>query len=444
VELARASSDRRELGNGLATLALVRRRQGRTDEALTLVRQALDEFQMIQTPFELAETHALAASVLEPDTNEVALGHLQDARRIFRLLGAERAHARTQDRIANFRRAVNAEIPPPVDRAAGKSVVISDVRMASVAALCRRLGRVDSTVLLEGETGTGKEIVARLIHESGERASEPFVAVNCAALPGNLLETELFGHKRGAFTGAVKDHEGVLEQAGAGTVLLDEIDKSSLGFQAKLLRVLEDKRIRPVGSPRHVPLRARTLCASNRDLRKLVKDGLFLEDLYFRLSPFRVAVPPLRERLDAIEALVELFVQESIGKLGNSSVRVSERAMASLRAYHWPGNVRELRNVVERAFFLAQDDGAIERWHLPQEVLEASAGDIDDMDEGESDADAVALAAAMSLPSQIERLERREIERALRQAKGVKSEAARILGVSRKGLLDRLRRLGMA
>jgi transcriptional regulator with PAS, ATPase and Fis domain len=429
VELARASSDRRELGNGLATLALVRHRQAKPTEAAELVREALSEFQTIQAPFELAETHMVAATVLGPDTNEVALGHLLDAQRLYRLLGAEKAHARVRDRIAAFRRVTKTDTPRVlVDRAAGKSIVIADARMASVAELCRRLGRVDSTVLLEGETGTGKEILARLIHESGERASEPFVAVNCAALPGSLLETELFGHKRGAFTGAVKDHEGMLAHAGAGTVLLDEVDKSSVGFQAKLLRVIEERMIRPVGSARHVPLRARTLCASNRDLRRLVKDGLFLEDLYFRLSPFRIVVPPLRERTDGIAALVELFVQQSVGRLGSSAVEVSEGAMIALRSYAWPGNVRELRNVVERAFFLAQDEGVIERWHLPAEVVDGGISSDDDM----------------SLPRQIERLERREIERALQQAKGVKTEAARLLGVSRKGLQDRLRRLGMA
>jgi DNA-binding NtrC family response regulator len=186
------------------------------------------------------------------------------------------------------------------------------------------------------------------------------------------------------------------------------------------------------------------LCASNRDLRKLVQDGLFLEDLYFRLSPFRVAVPPLRERRDGIAAMVELFVQQSVGRLGESPVRVADRAMASLRAYHWPGNVRELRNVVERAFFMAQDEGVIERWHLPPEVMEAVAVDDDPVADGPGDERDASLESEMSLPSQIERLERRQIERALLQAKGVKTEAARILGVSRKGLLDRMRRLGMA
>jgi transcriptional regulator with PAS, ATPase and Fis domain len=441
VDLSRASFDRRELGNALVTLALVRHRCGRLADASAHTQEALEEFQAIQAPFELAQAHETAAIVSRVSEREAELGHLLEAKRLYELLGARTA----LERVLQQRRLPSRDVgdttklarpggpqhaaSPEPDTRAGtpEGIVLADRRMLEVAALCRRLGRVDATVLIEGETGTGKEILARLIHDSGSRASEPFVDVNCASLPGNLLETELFGHKKGAFTGAVRDHQGLLEQAGGGTIFLDEIDKSSLEFQAKLLRVVEHRMVRPIGSPRHASFRARILCASNREVSKLVDEGVFLADLLFRLSSFWVTVPPLRERPGDLLPLVELFVRESLGTLGDRPVELSKEALAALRTYAWPGNVRELKNVVQRAFFFAQDEGIIQVWHLPPELVagsEVGAGDY-------------------SLQGRIEVVERREIQRAMRQAKGVKTEAARILGVSGKGLLDRLRRLGL-
>ncbi len=298
--------------------------------------------------------------------------------------------------------------------------------MKTVMEQARELGEFDNAVLIEGPTGCGKEIVARTIHASGSWADRPFAPLNCAALSTTLLESELFGHRRGAFTGADRDRIGHLEAAGTGIVFLDEIDKSSQEFQVKLLRVLEDRTFMPVGDTTPRRFEARILCASNRDLGALAKSRDFLPDLYFRLSAVRIEIPALRHRPEDIEALAEAYLEQTTERFGTGRLQLNREARLALMTYPWPGNVRELKNVVEAAAFFARRGTEITLDHLPREVTEV-----------------LDKAGPKMLPHAIEEVERREIELALRKSAGNKTDAAAILGVSRKGLGDRLRRLRM-
>jgi transcriptional regulator with PAS, ATPase and Fis domain len=298
--------------------------------------------------------------------------------------------------------------------------------MIHLVEAARDLSRIDQTVLIEGETGTGKELIARLIHDAGPREAHPFVAINCAALPQHLLESELFGHKKGSFTGAERDRAGHLVAAGRGTVFLDEVDKASREFQARLLRVLEDRAAVPLGSSDPRPIHARIVCAANRDLQGQADRGEFLPDLYYRLAGIRLAIPPLRDRPEDLEVLVDYFLDNFAGKLRHGGYRLTREAREALHVYEWPGNVRELRNVLEGAAFFARGDGVILREHLGRDVLSALTSD-----------------TLRGLPKKIEELEREEISAALARTGGNKAQAARLLGVTRKGLGDRIRRLGL-
>ena len=216
-----------------------------------------------------------------------------------------------------------------------------------------RVAPLDTTVLVYGESGTGKEFIVRLIHEQSPRASAPFVSINCAALTETLLESELFGHVRGAFTGAVRDKAGLFEVAGSGTIFLDEIGEVAPTVQAKLLRALQEREIRRVGAERSIKVNARVVAATNRDLRAAVDAGTFREDLYFRLGAFIITVPPLRDRREDIPPLVHNFLVRAAGRMKKDVRSVSADAMSGLMNYRWPGNVRELEHAVERAVILA-------------------------------------------------------------------------------------------
>jgi DNA-binding NtrC family response regulator len=426
VELARASFDRRELGHGLATLALARNERGYPEEAAERIEEALDEFRAIRTPFELAQTHEIAADLLAAAGRPAAtsLGHLLEANRLYGKLGlSDGTHGlRDRIRLLEARRSPVQETDP-----APTTLLTASSAMRRLVETARHLAPDDATVLIEGETGTGKELVARIIHDSSPRADRPFVAVNCAAFPQHLLESELFGHCRGAFTGADREQTGVLRGAKNGTVLLDEIDKSSPDFQAKLLRAIEDRVIRPVGSAETLPMECRILCASNRDLRRMAEEGTFLQDLFFRMGGFRLSLPALRERPEDIPLLARHFLEPCSDRFDAPPYSISAEAERLLAGYGWPGNVRELKNAVEAAAFYARESGIIAPPHLAQEIRHPS----------------VPVSLDRSLTGRIEAVERREIVSALEQARGVKAEAARMLGVSRKGLRDRLRRLGL-
>ena len=237
--------------------------------------------------------------------------------------------------------------------AAAKHFIAGSAAMQDVLELAARVAPLDTTVLVYGESGTGKEFIVRMIHDQSPRASAPFVSINCAALTETLLESELFGHVRGAFTGAVRDKAGLFEVAGSGTIFLDEIGEVAPTVQAKLLRALQEREIRRVGAERSIKVNARVVAATNRDLRAAVDAGTFREDLYFRLGAFVITVPPLRDRREDIPPLVHSFLVRAASRMKKDVGAVSADAMTALMNYRWPGNVRELEHAVERAVILA-------------------------------------------------------------------------------------------
>ena len=282
----------------------------------------------------------------------------------------------------------------------------------------------NATVLISGETGTGKELVARAIHEHGHRASRPFVPVNCAAIPTELLESELFGHVRGAFTGAVSDRKGAFREAEQGTLFLDEIGDMESALQAKILRALQDRVIAPVGGG-SVPVDVRVIAATHRDLQQRVRDGAFRHDLYYRLHVVPIHLPPLRDRIADIVPLAEHFLARA-----GTAKRLAPDAAARLIRYSWPGNVRELRNAMERAAVLARRDvvGPADLDFI-HEAEEATGARIDWPDE--------------DLPSATARLEEMLIRRALAKSEGNRAEAARVLGIHRQLLYAKMKRYGL-
>jgi transcriptional regulator with PAS, ATPase and Fis domain len=279
-------------------------------------------------------------------------------------------------------------------------------------------------VLIRGETGTGKEVIARAIHFNSDAAGEPFVAVNCTAIPEPLLESELFGHVRGSFTGATNDRKGRFELAGRGTIFLDEIGDTSPAFQAKLLRVLQEREFHPVGGERARRTEARVIAATHRPLERLVREGRFREDLYYRLRVVEIVVPALRERPDDLVPLAEHLLAKAGRELHKEGVSLSADAVRALRAYDWPGNVRELENTLTRALVLARGRT------ITPDLLALGAGAPNDAAEG---GEGVELRGDETLAT----AERAHVARVLSRVRGNKRRAARVLGVSRSRL-DRL------
>ncbi|MGH6689413.1 MAG: sigma-54 interaction domain-containing protein [Gammaproteobacteria bacterium] len=258
------------------------------------------------------------------------------------------------------------EEPASSEALAAGGLVTQDGYMQWLVYVALRVAKSDVVVLITGETGTGKEILARLIHGSAQRASHPFLAQNCSAIPATLIESELFGHQRGAFTGATQDRRGVFELAEHGTLFLDEIGEMPMEAQSKLLRVFEEGKVWPVGADRPRPVRARIIAATNRDLEAEICAGRFRQDLYYRLSVFPLGVPPLRHRRRDIPLLVEHFVQEGSRRAGRPSPAVSPEVLSMLMEYDFPGNIRELQNLVARALILVDDGGSVLRSeHFP-------------------------------------------------------------------------------
>jgi len=255
------------------------------------------------------------------------------------------------------------------DRYHFKNIVARSERMQGVLDLVSRIAGTDSTVYISGESGTGKEVIAKAIHLASDRGDKPFVAINCAAIPETLMESQLFGHERGAFTDAKRSYEGMFAQADKGTIFLDEIGDMSLSIQAKLLRVLQEKQFYPIGSSKPVQVNVRVIVATNKDLESEVKNGNFREDLYYRIHVVPVEIPPLRERKEDIPLLAEHFLRE-IGKRMKKHVKAfSPMAMQKLMLYEWPGNVRELQNTIEHAMAIAQHDVIDEDHILPSKDL---------------------------------------------------------------------------
>jgi DNA-binding NtrC family response regulator len=302
----------------------------------------------------------------------------------------------------------------------------------------QRAAGSDTTVLLEGESGTGKELFARALHALSERAGGPFIAINCAAIPDTLLEAELFGYEKGAFTGATQRKPGRFELAQRGTLFLDEMGELPLALQAKLLRAIETRRFERLGGTATIHVDVRLVAATNRGLRQAVAARQFREDLYFRLSVFPVTVPPLRDRPEDVPLLARHFVERTCRELGRTTLGLSDRAVEVLRTYRWPGNVRELQNAIERAVILAEGD-TIQPGHLNltgHAVASAPAADPwDSIDLGGTLADATSRVLAEA--------ERRKIQRAIRDAGGDRGRAADMLQVGYKALLAKIKDLGL-
>jgi len=338
----------------------------------------------------------------------------------------------------------NERLRGQVRRLAGSEELVGDgPEMARLRGLIARVAPTGATVLISGETGTGKELVARAIHAASDRAGRPFVAVNCAGFPETLLESELFGHERGAFTGADRPRQGVFEAAHLGTLFLDEAAEMSLPLQAKLLRVLMDGEVMRVGSTvaRHVDVRI--IAATNRDLERRVRDGLFREDLYYRLAVVPIAVPPLRSRRSDIARLVDHFLALVARDLKVPPRAVSAAAMAKLLAYDFPGNIRELRNLIERAAILAAGS-RIEAEDVPLAAASASPGAGPGREGNGVEQLVAGLPDPLDLPAVMDAVEDALIQRALAVAGGVQAEAARRLGVSRSHLAYKLKARGGA
>ncbi|MBI5041205.1 MAG: sigma-54-dependent Fis family transcriptional regulator [Gammaproteobacteria bacterium] len=319
---------------------------------------------------------------------------------------------------------------------AGQRLIGASAAMQHLRAEIERVAPYKTNVLITGESGTGKEAVARTIHEQGPRADRPWVAINCSAIPRDLIESELFGYVKGAFTGAAQNRMGRLEQANGGTLFLDEIGDLSPDLQAKLLRVLQEREFSPLGSDviRRVDLRV--IAATNRDLHKLVDEGRFREDLLYRLDVYNIRIPPLRERASDIPLLAQAFLDDLRAEMDKSVAQFSADAHAVLAAYDWPGNVRELRNAVERSLLSCRGD-VIGVDDLPDKVV--SGG-------GRAErAENVAIAALgnQDLDTWLEDAERRLITDALVECAGVQAQAARRLGISERSLWHRLKKLGI-
>jgi two-component system response regulator PilR (NtrC family) len=316
--------------------------------------------------------------------------------------------------------------------------------MASLRELVARVARSQAPVHITGESGTGKELVARLIHDSGARADAPFVPVNCGAIPSELMESELFGHKRGSFTGAIADKRGLVQSAEGGTLFLDEVADLPLHMQVKLLRLIQEKTVRPIGEQREVPVDVRVLSATHKNLSELVAQGRFREDLYYRIDVIEIRVPALREHAEDIPELADAMLQRLSARIGAQLPTATLAARAALQRYAFPGNVRELENILERAIALSAS-GVIDVEDLqlrlplaaPAGVAAAAA------DPPERSPAPAAAAPATALGDQLENMERAAIIKALEQTRYNKTAAAKLLGMSFRALRYRVKKLGI-
>jgi DNA-binding NtrC family response regulator len=361
---------------------------GTLETAIEAVREGA--FDYISKPFNIAEVKAAVSR---------ALAHVGRAE-----LTTPQSHVRP---------------PGLIGRTSGMLKVYKQIAYAADSA---------APVLILGESGTGKELVSRAIHENGPRATRPFVAINCGAIPETLLESELFGHTRGAFTGAVSDRKGIIEQASGGTVLLDEIGETSLALQVRLLRTIEEGEVRPVGAGRTVKVDSRVISATNRDLEKEVAAQRFRQDLYYRLSVIVIVVPPLRERRADIPLLTAQFLQNACARIGRS-VDLAPDALDALTAYDWPGNVRELENTVERLVLFSRGS-SIHASDLPPAI--SSVGTTTHLHEQ----------LFADLPS-LDELERRYLAHVLHAVAGNRTRAAEVMGIDRRTLYRMAVRFGL-
>ncbi len=413
------------------------------EEALDLVRGEV--FDLVITDLRMAQANGLdvlrATKAASPQTEVIVLtghGTIESAVEAMRLgafhyvtkpynsqemlLTVEKALERHRlvREVRNLREQVRS-------RFGFESILGKSPQMQRLLDQVAQVARTEATVLIEGESGTGKELIARAIHANSARAEGPFVPVNCAALPETLLESELFGHIKGAFTGAGTTRKGLFEEADRGTILLDEIGDTTLAMQAKLLRVLQDGEIRRVGSSTAIRVDVRVLAATNKSLQEMVRAGSFREDLFYRLNVVSLRVPPLRERRDDIVDLAHHFLQHSRERLGKDVAGFAREALELLQRHPWPGNVRELENAVERAVVLCPEN-RIRPEDLPPTVRDRSAA-------------AIAAGGYPGLP--LRDAEREHILATLRESQGNQAKAAELLGIGRNTLWRKLKEYGL-
>jgi two-component system response regulator PilR (NtrC family) len=313
-------------------------------------------------------------------------------------------------------------------------IVGRNPRMRQIYAFIERIAPASSSVLIQGESGTGKELVARAIHQRSARAGRPFVAINCGGFPENLLESELFGHAKGSFTGAIATKRGLFDAASGGTLFLDEIGETSPAMQVKLLRALQERTIRPVGSEEEHPVDARVLAATNQDLQRMIQEKRFREDLYYRVNVISIQVPPLRERREDIPLLVRFFMDKYARLWGREAPVLTQEALRILERYPWPGNVRELENVVERAMALAQGQ-RIESRDLPDELRGThGAREVSGMELPES---------GFRLDDVIEATRAAYVQRAMELEGGVMVRAAKRLGITFRSMRYYVKKYGL-
>ena len=305
--------------------------------------------------------------------------------------------------------------------------------MQEIFALIERVARTSSTVLVEGESGTGKELIARAVHYESPRASSKFLSVNCGALPENLLESELFGHERGSFTGAVKEKKGLFREADGGTLFLDEISEMSPAMQVKLLRALQEKMVRRVGSNQEEPVDVRIIAATNRDLKEQTENGQFREDLFYRINVIPVRLPPLRRRREDIALLVDFFIKKYSSGMGIESKKISVEAMRTLESYHWPGNVRELENVIERALALSTEEN-ITSEDLPVHLMQPQPNIGEEMTLPED---------GIQLEPYLDDIRRQLMAQALERTDGTQTQAAELLGMTFRSFRYYARKMGL-
>jgi DNA-binding NtrC family response regulator len=306
-------------------------------------------------------------------------------------------------------------------------LIAESKKMKNVLSIANKIAKSDSTILIRGESGTGKERIAKLIHYISDRSKKPLVSINCAAFTETLLESELFGHEKGSFTGADSTHIGLIESATGGTLFLDEVGDMSLSTQAKILRVLQEKQIRRVGGIKNIPVNIRIIAATNKNLEEAIKNKTFREDLFYRLNIIPINIPPLRERKEDIEPLINFFLKRS-GK----SKKIEKEALDLLIEYPWPGNVRELEAVIERVSILSTDE-IIKKEDLPHEIRQINSTNIE-------------LNSSFTLPQNgivFEELEKNLILQALQRSKGVLTDAAKLLGMSYRTFQYRAEKFGL-
>jgi len=319
------------------------------------------------------------------------------------------------------------------------SIVGQSAPMAAVFEMIAKAAPTRSTILITGESGTGKELVARAVHGNSPRAREPFITVNCGAIPSELMESELFGYMRGSFTGATRDKPGLFLAASGGSIFLDEVAELPLPLQVKLLRTMQERRILPVGGTREIETDARVIAATNRDLAQEVAAGRFREDLYYRLNVIQIRMPPLRERKEDLPLLVQHLVKRACDDLGREPMRVSLAAMMILQNHDFPGNVRELSNILERAVALEATD-QIRPQSLPPALLERG---LEAPPQTTPEPGLPDISQGIDLDALLERREHELIAEALRITGGIKTDAARLLGISFRSLRYRLKKLGI-